>query len=72
MSAQSEFSHPQLGCNDNWRKLYEKTEAHEKNVAHISNYIKWRDLILSLDTSKGIDSFNGSSLANRRRDGGKF
>ena len=27
-TAQSEFSHPQLGCNDNWRKLYEKTETH--------------------------------------------
>ena len=25
LSTQSEFSHPQLGCNDNWRKLYEKT-----------------------------------------------
>ena len=30
--AQSEFSHPQLGCSDNWLKLYEKTEAHEKTL----------------------------------------
>ena len=56
-TAQSEFSHPQLGCNDNCRKLYEKTEAHEKNVAHISNYIKWKDLISSLSLNKGINSF---------------
>ena len=65
-SARSEFSHPQLGCNDNWRKLYEKTEAHEKNVAHISNYIKWRDLILSLDMSKGIDSFQRQQFGKEK------
>ena len=34
-STQSELSHSQLGCNDNWRKLYEKTLGHKKSSAHI-------------------------------------
>ena len=67
-SAQSEFSHPQLGCNDKWQKLYEKTEAHAKNVARISNYLKWRDLISSLDISKGIDSFQQRQFGKKEGD----
>ena len=65
-SAQSEFSHPQLGCNDNWRKLYEKTLAHEKSVAHISNYIKWRDLNISLGKGKRIVSFQQQQFAKEK------
>ena len=65
-STQSELSHPQLGCNDNWRKLYEKTLGHKKSSAHISNYMKWRDLILSLEMCKEMDSFQRQELFNEK------
>ena len=66
-SAQSEFGHPQLGCNDNWRKLYEKTLVREKSVAHISNYIKCRDLNISLGKRNGIDNFQQQHFAKEKK-----
>ena len=64
--AQSEFSHPQLGCKDHWRKLYDKARAHEKSAAHKSNYLKWRDLIISLKESKGIDSLQQQQFVKEK------
>ncbi|CAB4018775.1 zinc finger MYM-type 1-like, partial [Paramuricea clavata] len=65
-ATQSEFSHPQLGCNDNWRKLYEKTQSHEKSFSHVSNYMKWRDLVLSLEMCKGVDSLQQHKLVKEK------
>ena len=40
--------------------------GHEKSGAPISNYIKWQDLILSLEMCKGIDSFQWQELFNEK------
>ena len=47
-------------------KLYEKTLGHEKSSAHISNYMKWRDLILSLEMCKVIGNFQRQQLFNEK------
>lgn len=62
-SAFSEFSHPQLGCKDNWRKLYEKTQTHERSQMHISNYMIWRDFLVSAENKRGIDALQQQALS---------
>ena len=63
----SEFSHPELGCKDNWRKLYEKTEAHEKSTMHISNYVQWRNLLVCLENKSGIDRLQQQGFAAEKQ-----
>ena len=63
----SEFSHPELGCKDNWRKLYEKTEAHEKSTMHISNYVQWRNVLVCLENKSGIDRLQQQGFAAEKQ-----
>lgn len=47
-----------LGITDNWRKLYDKKNSHERNIAHCHLYCEWKGLENNLKTYSGI----GSSL----------
>ena len=49
---------PRLGITDNWRKLYDKKNSHERNIAHCKLYCEWKSLENNLKTYSGI----GSSL----------
>jgi hypothetical protein len=52
----SQLTRSDAGVKDNWRKLYEKIEAHQRSSAHITCYLTWKDLEKSLNESVGIDN----------------
>ena len=55
-SQSSQLARCDAGVKDNWRKLYEKTEAHQRNSHHITCYLTWKDLEKNLNELVGIDS----------------
>ena len=61
-SASSAFSHPEVGFRDNWKKLYEKVKSHEQSAVHITNYRKWKDLLLSVEKQCGVDALHQQNL----------
>ena len=44
------------GIKDNWKKLYDKVDSHQRNTSHLSHYCTWKDLEQSLQKKTGIDS----------------
>ena len=51
----SMLSKPDGGLKDNWRKLYERVQSHQRNSAHLSCYYDWKSLEASLKKHSGID-----------------
>ena len=51
----SMLSKPDAGLKDNWRKLYERVQSHQRNSAHLSCYYDWKSLEASLKKHSGID-----------------
>ncbi|XP_056640902.1 uncharacterized protein LOC130447881 [Diorhabda sublineata] len=44
------------GVSDNWKKIYDRVKDHESNVNHVNNYVKWKELVITLKGKKsGID-----------------
>uniref|UniRef100_A0A1X7V161 DUF4371 domain-containing protein n=1 Tax=Amphimedon queenslandica TaxID=400682 RepID=A0A1X7V161_AMPQE len=46
---------PSLGIRDNWRKLYDKVQGHERNTNHLQLYCEWQSLEENLKKDSGID-----------------
>ena len=55
-SQSSQLARSDVGVKDNWRKLYEKIEAHQRISHHITCYLTWKDLEKNLNELVGIDS----------------
>ncbi|XP_065903748.1 zinc finger MYM-type protein 1-like [Dysidea avara] len=52
----SKLALPDAGIQDNWRKLYEQVKSHERNMLHVSRYLKWKCLEAALKKKTGIDA----------------
>ena len=50
------LTRPDAGLKDNWRKLYERVQSHQRNSAHLSCYCDWKSLQESLKQHSGIDT----------------
>ena len=51
----SMLSKPDAGFKDNWRKLYDRLQSHQRNSAHLSRYYDWKSLEESLKKHSGVD-----------------
>ena len=51
----SMLTRPDAGLKDNWRKLYDRVQSHQRNSAHLSRYCEWKRLLESLKKHSGID-----------------
>ena len=52
----SMLTRPDAGLKDNWRKLYDRIQSHQRNCAHLSHYCDWKSLQESLKKHSGVDA----------------
>lgn len=51
--------------DDSWKNAYEKVKSHKCNVKYLQNYIKWKQL---LNTLNGNNSAIGEALLQQIRE----
>ena len=49
------------------RKYYEEVRTHEQSISNISNVLKWRDLLVSLEKKNGADSLQKLGMTSEEQ-----
>lgn len=55
-SESSMLAKSNAGITDNWRKLYDRVQSHERNSSHLLYYCNWKHLEANLKKHTGIDA----------------